>query len=87
MRRNQGNSRETKGAFKFRVTFWVISSGSKQIKQSGFSFHDLAEAKRCYRDTLLGLYKAKRVTSFSISLNRYRSKQWGNPIYMEVVDN
>lgn len=78
-------SSEYKRKFKFRVSYKVTVRGTEKTHVTGFSYYDLASARRCYRDILLALYRSREVGSFAICLNHYCSKPWEGPIHMEAV--
>lgn len=71
--------------FKFRVTYRATVRGAEAPHEAGFCYCDLATARRCYRDMLLGLYRNREVLGFVICLNRVGAGTWEEAIYLECV--
>ena len=71
-------------AFKFRVTYRAMVRGAEAPHEAGFCYCDLASARRCYRDMLLGLYRNRDVVGFAICLNRYAVGTWEDALYFEA---
>ena len=70
-------------AFKFRVTYRATVRGAVAPHEAGFCYYDLASARRCYRDMLLGLYRNRDLVAFAICLNRVGVQKWMDAIYFE----
>lgn len=79
--------RNVKGEYKFRVSCKLRYNEIHSMREFEFQYPSLEQARKNYKIILLGLYKNKRVLTFSICLNRVRDKKWINAIFNEKVLN
>ena len=70
---------------KFRVAMKALVEGESELQATSFAYHDLATARKCYRNILLALYKSREIKSYAICLNHYASQEWELAIFEESV--
>jgi hypothetical protein len=61
--------------------------GSDKTNEIGFAYYELHSALQSYKAMLLGLYRSKKVKSFSICLNRFGDAKWTNAIVKETTED
>jgi hypothetical protein len=71
--------------YKFRITCKTNAQAVHKPNEFEFRYLHLSEARKNYKAILLGLYRKKNVTEFSICLNRCRDRQWTHAIHKETV--
>jgi hypothetical protein len=71
--------------YKFRISCKMTAQAKPKATEFEFHYPSLTLARKNYKAILLGLYRNRGLTGFSICLNRTRDRKWAHPIFVEQV--